>query len=195
MDVPLPTAPRTMTPRALSAVGLLVAAAALLVVGWVVVDDPPAVARGRALYAQHCAACHGARLEGQPNWQTVGPDGKVLAPPHDATGHTWQHTDAELLRLTKNSVKDVAPEGYVSDMPAFAGRLSDAQIRAILGYIKSRWPRDIRAYQAMISNPTASQASALGGDWRFPALCHEPSRAVAAVRQRAIQQDAAPSVR
>jgi len=83
----------------------------------------------------------------------------------------------------------------VSDMPAFAGRLSDAQIRAILGYIKSRWPRDIRAYQAMISNPTAAQASALGGDWRFPALCHEPSRAVAAVRQRAIQQDAAPSVR
>ncbi|WP_366142133.1 c-type cytochrome, partial [uncultured Roseobacter sp.] len=26
---------------------------------------------GKALYAEHCASCHGASLEGQPNWQTA----------------------------------------------------------------------------------------------------------------------------
>jgi mono/diheme cytochrome c family protein len=155
------------------------------------------VARGRALYGEHCASCHGAELEGQPNWQTVGPNGKVLAPPHDATGHTWQHTDDELFRLTKFSVKDVAPDGYVSDMPAFADKLTDEQIWAVLGYIKSRWPRDIRAYQAMITNPTAAQAATLGDDWRFPPLCkEEPSRNVAAARQQATRQSApAPAAR
>jgi len=156
--------------------------------------DLATVAAGRALYDTYCAACHGAHLEGQPNWQTVGPDGKVLAPPHDATGHTWQHTDDELFRLTKFSVKDVAPEGYVSDMPAFAGTLSDEQIWAVLAFIKSSWPPDIRAYQAMITNPTAAQASALGSDWRFPPLCKEPSRALAAARQRAVKGESAASV-
>ncbi|MEJ0070964.1 MAG: cytochrome c [Pseudomonadota bacterium] len=148
-------------------------------------DDAKAVETGRIVYAAQCAACHGAQLEGQPNWQTVGPNGKVLAPPHDATGHSWQHTDGELFRMTKFSVADIAPKGYVSDMPAFADRLSDDQIWAVLAYIKSRWPRDIRAYQAMITNPTAAQAALLGDGWRFPPLCVEPSRALAADRQQA----------
>jgi len=31
--------------------------------------DPDRVARGAVLYAQHCAACHGANLEGAPDWK------------------------------------------------------------------------------------------------------------------------------
>jgi mono/diheme cytochrome c family protein len=148
------------------------------------------LAQGEALYARQCAACHGTRLEGQPNWQTVGPDGKVLAPPLDATGHGWQHTDDELFRLVKFSVTDVAPAGYVSDMPEFADTLSDDQVRAVLAFIQSRWPRDFRAYQAMMTNPTAAQAASLGDDWRYPPLCEEPSRALAAARQQAAHQGA-----
>ena len=148
------------------------------------------LAQGEALYARHCASCHGARLEGQANWQTVGPDGKVLAPPQDETGHSWQHTDDELFGLVKFSVRDVAPAGYVSDMPAFADTLSDDQIRAVLVFIKSHWPRDYRAYQAMITNPTAAQAAALGDDWRYPPLCEEPSRDLAAARQQAARHAA-----
>jgi len=151
-------------------------------------DDATAVAQGRALYAEHCAACHGAHLEGQAGWQIVGHDGKVLAPPQDETGHTFHHTDAELFHLVKFSVADIAPEGYVSDMPAFGGTLSDDQIWTVLAYIKSRWPRDIRAYQAMVTNPTAAQAATLGEDWRFPPLCEEPSRELAAARQKAARQ-------
>ena len=31
------------------------------------------VAVGRSLYAQHCAACHGVNLEGQPEWRKRKP--------------------------------------------------------------------------------------------------------------------------
>ena len=50
------------------------------------------LAGGRILYKEHCASCHGAKLEGQPNWRRIGKDGLLPAPPHDATGHTWQRT-------------------------------------------------------------------------------------------------------
>lgn len=110
--------------------------------------DPLVVARGQAVYAQACASCHGASLEGQPNWQERRPDGKLPAPPHDATGHTWHHGDAVLFRITRDGVGAFAPKGYATDMPAFAGVLSDDDIRASLAFIKSRWPDDIRRRQA-----------------------------------------------
>ena len=59
------------------------------------------VALGKQVYATQCASCHGANLEGQTNWQVRGPDGKLPAPPHDQTGHTWHHSDAHLFELTK----------------------------------------------------------------------------------------------
>lgn len=37
--------------------------------------------------------------------------------------------------------------GYESDMPGFADVLSDAEIRAVLAYIKSTWPEQERGYQ------------------------------------------------
>ena len=32
-------------------------------------DDQAQVAQGQAVYAAQCARCHGANLEGQPNWR------------------------------------------------------------------------------------------------------------------------------
>src|SRR5688572_13754832 len=53
---------------------------------------------GRQIYDPHCASCHGQKLEGQPNWRIRLPTGRLPAPPHDAGGHTWHHTDDELFR-------------------------------------------------------------------------------------------------
>lgn len=111
---------------------------------------PPDLARGEAVYAKHCAACHGANLEGQPNWRERRPDGRLPAPPHDATGHTWHHADEVLFDLVKRGMAAYAGPDYKSDMPAYAGTLSDDEIRAVLAYIKSRWPPDIREKQAKI---------------------------------------------
>jgi mono/diheme cytochrome c family protein len=102
--------------------------------------DPAQLGAGQKLYAQHCAACHGAKLEGQPNWQRRLPNGKLPAPPHDESGHTWHHPDEVLFAITKHGmVPPYAPPGYPSDMPAFAGILSDGEIRAVLAYIESQW--------------------------------------------------------
>lgn len=106
-------------------------------------DDEALVARGAALYRAHCASCHGARLEGQANWRARMANGRLPAPPHDASGHTWHHADAVLFALTKHGPAAMVG-GYQSDMPGYAGVLSDEEILAVLSYIKSRWPEQIR---------------------------------------------------
>jgi mono/diheme cytochrome c family protein len=110
-------------------------------------DDPRAdpkdatrLALGAKVYAQDCAACHGAKLEGQPNWRERLPNGRLPAPPHDESGHTWHHADRVLFAIVKNGlVPPNATPGYESDMPAFGGKLSDDEIWAVLAFIKSHW--------------------------------------------------------
>ena len=63
--------------------------------------NAPLVALGKQVYAANCASCHGANLEGQPNWQQDLPDGGRPAPPHDASGHTWHHNDQSLFTTVK----------------------------------------------------------------------------------------------
>ncbi len=147
--------------------GLLAAACAFLVVsitaalwfGKQPLADPDAaqqVMRGKAVYAQHCASCHGVQLEGQPNWRERLASGRMPAPPHDASGHTWHHPDSVLFGITKHGLVPgkYAPPGYQSDMPALAGVLSDEEIWAVLAYIKSSWPPEIRKAQlALTSEP------------------------------------------
>ncbi len=99
---------------------------------------------GRKVYAAHCAVCHGANLEGQANWRERLPNGRMPAPPHDETGHTWHHPDRVLFAITRDGLSPpYAPRGYESDMQAFRGRLSDEEIWAALAFIKSRWRPEI----------------------------------------------------
>jgi mono/diheme cytochrome c family protein len=106
-------------------------------------EDAGLAARGRTIYEQHCASCHGADLEGQPNWTTRDARGRLPAPPHDESGHTWHHDDGVLFEVTKYGMGKHAPPGYTSDMPAFGDRLDDREIVAVLAYIKSRWPETV----------------------------------------------------
>jgi mono/diheme cytochrome c family protein len=111
---------------------------------------PEQIARGAALYAETCASCHGANLEGAPDWRRRNADGRMPAPPHDETGHTWHHSDRDLFNITQLGVSGVLP-GYASDMPAYRDVLSDAEIIAVLAFIKSTWPERQRAAQARIT--------------------------------------------
>jgi mono/diheme cytochrome c family protein len=101
---------------------------------------------GRALYAANCASCHGTNLEGQAEWMKRLPNGRMPAPPHDETGHTWHHSDKRLFTIVKEGLATIAP-GYESDMPVFKEVLTDEQIVAVLDYIKSTWPERARNYQ------------------------------------------------
>jgi mono/diheme cytochrome c family protein len=48
--------------------------------------------------------------------------------------------------IIKKSLSGVVP-GYESDMPAFEGVLTDEEVAAVLAYIQSSWPPDIRSRQ------------------------------------------------
>ncbi len=125
---------------------------------WTAPDRPSAdpgnaeqVALGQAVYAANCASCHGANLEGQPDWRIRQENGRLPAPPHDGTGHSWHHPDQILFGITKYGLSQYATPDYQSDMPVFEGVLTDAEIWATLAYIKSRWPSDIAARQRAVT--------------------------------------------
>jgi mono/diheme cytochrome c family protein len=115
--------------------------------------DGATLALGAKVYGTHCAACHGVNLEGEPNWRERKPSGRIPAPPHDDSGHTWHHPDAVLFGITKEGLVPgkYAPPGYQSDMPGFGQALSDDEIRAVLAFIASRWSERAREHQARIS--------------------------------------------
>ncbi len=114
--------------------------------------DPEVVVRGTAIYAANCAECHGASLEGEANWQQLNPDGSFRAPPHDANGHTWHHSDGQLIEAIRlGGARLPAEIGGTSAMPAFAEALDEAEIEAVLAYIKSTWPKDIRQVQWQVT--------------------------------------------
>ncbi len=111
--------------------------------------NPYGLMEGEAIYKAECASCHGKNLEGEANWNIRKADGKLPAPPHDANGHTWHHPFEQLFAITKfGMVPPNAPEGYVSDMPAYKTKLTDQQIRNVLHYIESRWSDDIHKLRA-----------------------------------------------
>ncbi len=154
---PLTPSPRTILLGLLSfLLAVLGAAAAWLFVDQaqplrIPTDDPAVLERGAAVYAEHCAACHGPDLEGEPDWRVRRADGTLPAPPHDETGHTWHHSDEELVAITRHGIEPFAPEGYRSTMPAFDGVLDEAEIRAVIAYIKSHWPAEIRRLQERLN--------------------------------------------
>lgn len=115
--------------------------------------DQSLVMQGKAIYANNCAACHGEALQGQPNWRERMSNGRLPAPPHDKSGHTWHHPDAMLVDMVKNGLVPgkTAPPGYVSDMPAYRDILSDQEIIAVLTYIKSTWPPKVLEAQKEVT--------------------------------------------
>jgi mono/diheme cytochrome c family protein len=135
-------------------------------------DNDALTEQGALVYAQNCANCHGRRLQGQALWQLRDQYEGRRAPPHDSTGHTWQHSDEELFTIVKTGKFSTTPKDIVSFMPAFEKRLSDDDVLAVLAFIKSRWPTGIRASQSML-NPghKGMPKDADKVDWTLPPNC------------------------
>lgn len=77
--------------------------------------------KGKAVYADNCASCHGANGEGLPGVFPALDKSKV------ATGDKSAH-----IALTINGVKDTA-------MPAFGKQLSAADLAAVLTFERNSW--------------------------------------------------------
>jgi mono/diheme cytochrome c family protein len=79
-----------------------------------------------ATYRQYCVGCHGA--DGRGNGGTTGADFTGPQSPLHA------HSDSELLASVRDGKKGVA-----ATMPAHSPVLTDAQIEAVIGYLRSRF--------------------------------------------------------
>ena len=77
---------------------------------------------GADVYKAKCQMCHGADLKGNT------PGGKMThAQPLDSP-EVIRKSDADLIATTKNGK---------NKMPAFAAKLSDAQIHSVIAYIRT----------------------------------------------------------
>lgn len=119
------------------------------------VNDVTKVTFGKKVYSMHCASCHGANLEGQPNWKYPAADGRLPAPPHDESGHTWHHPDSYLIHVVKESLTPGVdkPIDYQNNMPAFGKILTDDEVVAVLTFIKSTWSVDYQEWQEETNKP------------------------------------------
>lgn len=115
-------------------------------------DDLVVVQAGEKIYQAHCASCHGADLEGQPEWRVRDSEGYLPAPPHDATGHTWHHADDLLFEITKYGPSAVIDDDtYKTLMPKYENILNDEEIVAALSFIKNTWPEEQRSWQEEVN--------------------------------------------
>ena len=95
--------------------------------GWIALTaaHPPARAAGEeALFAKHCASCH-------------GPDGKARTPAGRKLGakdlSLSKATDAEIEKQIIEGKKD---QRGLQKMPPFKGKLSPEEIQSLLGWVK-----------------------------------------------------------
>ena len=108
---------------------------------------PTQVTNGKVVYVQSCASCHGANAQGAPGWATPGPDGLHPAPAHDDSGHTWHHSDRVLYETVRDGMGDPLNSAVPLRMPTFKDKLNDAQIRAVVEYLKTFWTPEHRQWQ------------------------------------------------
>ena len=118
------------------------------------------LAQGAQIYAENCAACHGANLEGAADWRSADADGILPAPPHDDSGHTWHHTDDLLFAYVWLGGEETQRRMGISDpksaMPGFQDSLTQADVVHVLSFIKSRWSERSRTYQQKITRQSQS---------------------------------------
>ena len=95
------------------------------------------ITTGQKVYEQNCEECHGVKAIGE---DPENPGGTLdIAPALNGKAHTWHHPPVFLFQKIKNKIVNKS-----SPMPRFADILSDDEVNAVLAYIKSLWPEDIR---------------------------------------------------
>lgn len=91
-------------------------------------DAPDGSVSGQAVYDEVCSSCHGTRGRGMAG----------TFPP--LAGSAWATGDAETaIRIVLHGLQgpiEVAGQEYRGTMPAFGSRLSDAEVAAVLTYVR-----------------------------------------------------------
>jgi len=112
------------------------------------------LSEGRSGYDLRCAHCHGYDGNGQiassiDNTLSLG---MLTVPPHNASGHTWQHPDQLLIQVIQQGIQN--PLDHYP-MPAFGDVLTNQEIDQILAYIRLWWTDEQRAHQTAVTRRRA----------------------------------------
>jgi len=93
-------------------------------------SDPTMVAGG-AIYVDECSACHGMDGKGVP----------FLFPSLEGSPNVRSTDPTSLIRVLMEGARSVATSGEPTGpgMPWFAWKLSDAEIAAVLTYVRNSW--------------------------------------------------------
>lgn len=103
--------------------------------------DDAELARGAALYREHCAQCHGPEAQGHPDWDTPSDGSFAAAPPLNGTGNDSKRSKQELVAAVQRGVS----RNGVPVMPAWQGRLQDEEVESVLQWLQSLWPPEVYA--------------------------------------------------
>lgn len=126
-----------------------------------VINANPALVEGKRQYDLRCGHCHGYVGEGQlartiDNTLNLG---MLTVPAHDATGHTWQHTDDLLIKVIEDGVVNPLDQ---FPMPPFKDVMTLTEIKYVIRYMKLWWTDEQRAYQERITRYRRERLAELG---------------------------------
>jgi cbb3-type cytochrome c oxidase subunit III len=139
---------------------------------------------GKTVFLTHCAACHQASGSGAGPFPPLAGNGDVTA------------TDSSnvIATVLNGKTGPITIEGkqFAGAMPSWRGKLSDAEIAAVLTYVRSAWGNSAPAVSedqvALVASPemmsgqeiftthcaTCHQAGG-GGTAAYPPLAHNPA--------------------
>ena len=91
--------------------------------------------RGAVIFQKNCVACHGVKgIGGVAPPHMLRLPGFITPPTLNGSGHTWHHTDKDLLK----TILEGSPRP--NTMPSWKGILTVKQAKEAIAYIKSLWP-------------------------------------------------------
>ncbi len=111
---------------------------------------PQLLSQGAALYAQHCATCHGDKGQGYAEADALAPQGIVRIPALAGNRAVSLASSANLVRIILAGGYAPATAGNPRPygMPPFVHVLTDDDIAAVTTYIRASWGNQAGAVSA-----------------------------------------------
>jgi cbb3-type cytochrome c oxidase subunit III len=110
-------------------------------------NDAEVIAAGAQLYDIACAQCHGSEGQGTP-----------MAPALNTQSFLTATNDQAIKAIIANGVPDTR-------MPAWGGRLGDAQLNALVSFLRSWEPTAPAVADPALGDNTRQQGQGLGPPW------------------------------